>query len=145
LNDGRFLRVAISLFIDYSDHNYLKVSTSSFQYQVGPDPNVVDDWIFRYDYLRLPTKEPHPAAHMQVNATLNLPDVLPRGTPLKKVHFATRRVPLEAVLEVLADEFGVRCNERPDIWRPALREAGKAFATIAHDPAFGTPHRDPKE
>jgi hypothetical protein len=68
VRDGRYLRVAISLYLDHEDNDYLKVSTSSFQYQVNPDPNT-DSWIFRYDYLRQPTPEAHPSAHVQETPT----------------------------------------------------------------------------
>ena len=40
---------------------------------------------------------------------------------------------LEGVIRVLADEFDVPCAEGSDIWRPALREAERVFASIAHD------------
>ena len=54
LRNGKYLRVAIDLFLDRADRNYLKVGTSSFQYQVDQDPNT-KAWVFRYDYLRQPT------------------------------------------------------------------------------------------
>jgi hypothetical protein len=136
VRDGRYLRVAISLYLDHEDNDYLKVSTSSFQYQVNPDPNT-DSWIFRYDYLRQPTPEAHPSAHVQVNAHLIPADVLPDSHPLNRIHFPTRRVPLEGTIRLLADEFHVGCGEPPEIWRPALSEAERAFASIAHEPPLG--------
>jgi hypothetical protein len=136
IRDGRYLRVAVSLYLDHADNNYLKVAASSFQYQVDSDPNT-DAWVFRYDYLRQPTPQAHPSAHLQVNADLIPGGVLPSTRPLRRIHFPTRRVPLEGTIRLLAEEFGVECAEPSDIWRPALSEAEQAFASIAHEPPLG--------
>jgi hypothetical protein len=77
LNDGRFLRVSVSLYL--TERNRLAVSTSSYQYQVDRDG---DRWIFRYDYLREPGPQPHPSAHFQVRSTLSESDVLGADQPL---------------------------------------------------------------
>jgi len=136
IRNGKFLRVAIDLFLDHGDRDYLKVATSSFQYQVDQDPNT-KAWVFRYDYLRQPTPQAHPSAHLQINARPILDGVLPDRTPLDRIHFATRRVPLEGAIRVLADEFLVECAQPAEIWRPVLSEAERLFARIAHEPPLG--------
>jgi hypothetical protein len=136
IRNGRFLKVALDLFRDHEDRGYLKVATSSFQYQTDQDPNT-KAWVFRYDYLRQPTPNAHPSAHLQVNAKPLINDVLPNRVPLGRIHFATRRVPLEGAIRVLADEFRVECAEPPEIWRPVLGEAERLFARIAHEPPLG--------
>ncbi len=136
IRNGRYLRVAIDLFLDHEDRNYLKVGTSSFQYQVDKDPNT-KAWIFRYDYLRQPTPHAHPSAHLQINARPVVDDVLPDRTPLERIHFPTRRVPLEGTIRALADEFQVECAQPAEIWRPVLSEAERLFAKIAHEPPLG--------
>jgi hypothetical protein len=136
LRNGNYLRVAVDLFVDHGDRDYLKVATSSFQYQTNPDPNT-DAWIFRYEYLRTPTPEAHPSAHLQINATPLIDGVLPDRTPLGRIHFPTRRVPLEGMIRVLADEFQIECDQPAEIWRPVLSEAERPFAKIAHEPPLG--------
>jgi hypothetical protein len=107
---------------------------SSFQYQADPDG---EKWIFRYDYLRRPP-EGVPGAHVQIRGKL-IEECLPTETPLERIHFPTMRVSLEAVLRLLATEFGVRCNEEEAIWRPALKETESVFFEIRH-----LPLRDPE-
>ena len=107
----------------------MKVRESSFQYQ--EDRNG-ERWIFRYDYLRRPP-EGIPGAHVQIRGSL-LENCLPSGTPLERIHFPTMRVSLEAVIRLLAKEFGVRCNEDDAVWKPALDETERAFFDIQHLP-----------
>ncbi len=136
LNDGRFLRLSILLYRERTDRGFrMKVRESSFQYQEDPDG---ERWIFRYDYLRRPP-EGIPGAHVQIRGSL-LEDCLPDGTPLERIHFPTMRVSLEAVIRLLANEFGVRCNEGDEVWRPALDETERAFFDIQHLP-LPTPER----
>ncbi|HCG00885.1 MAG TPA: hypothetical protein DEV93_10130 [Chloroflexi bacterium] len=136
LRDGRWLRLAISLYVENTEHGRrLKAAQSSFQYQVSADPHA-DDWIFRYDYLRDP-RDRYPAAHLQINADLKAPGVLAEQRPLARVHFPTGRVPLEAVIRLLAEDFGVPCGPLPEVWRAMLAEAESVFKEIAHQPPFG--------
>jgi hypothetical protein len=134
LRDDNFLRVAISLVIEPTDQGpRMKVSKSAFQYQ-RDRPG--DEWIFRYDYVRVPgAKYRHPAAHLQVRGELDHGD--PTWSALKDLHFATSRVSFEAVLMTLMWEFGVPSNEPEEFWRAALSEAERAFAEIAHRPIAG--------
>lgn len=46
-------------------------------------------------------------------------------------------MPLEGVIRLLVEEFGVPCNQPPAIWRPVLAEAERAFLEIAHQPLSG--------
>jgi len=135
LRDGRYLRVAINLFLaDTADGRRLKVSTSSFQYQEGRDPDPGDSWIFRYDYLREPPAgAPHSPMHLQVNADLRRREAMPDYMPLNRVHFPTSRVSIEAVIRLLAEEFHVECAERPEVWRRMLTESESLFKGIAHE------------
>jgi hypothetical protein len=45
---------------------------------------------------------------------------IPAGTDLKDIHFPAERVSLEAVIRLLADQFGTPCHEAPEVWRPVL-------------------------
>lgn len=134
LNDGRYLRLSIALYLDTTPRDRrLKVKHSSYQYQSDADG---EQWIFRYDYLRT-AEDPHPGAHLHIRGTLTGTDCLPRETPLERIHFPTHRVSLEAVLRLLADQFQIPCNEAPAIWRPVLAESEKLFLEIAHRPVGG--------
>lgn len=134
LRDGRWLRLAISLYVENTDEGRrLKASKSTFQYQQSAD---ADDWIFRYDYLRDP-RDRYPAAHLQINADLKVGGVLAAQRPLSRIHFPTGRVPLEAVIRLLAEDFGVTCEKPPEVWHAMLAEAENFFKEIAHQPPFG--------
>ena len=136
LNDGRYLRLAITLELAPTPEGArLKVYESSFQYQMDPGGQ---QWIFRYDYLRHPP-EPHPGAHLQIRARLLERRFLRRAPTIERIHFPTSRVSLEAVIRLLVQEFEVPCNE-PDLWRPALAESERLFFEIAHIPLSGPGH-----
>jgi len=136
LRDGRWLKLAISLFVEETKHGRrLKSSQSTFQYQARPEPDT-GDWIFRYDYLRDP-RGSYPPAHLQINADLRVGAVLPDIRPLARVHFPTDRVPLEGVIRLLAEDFDMPCAQPAEVWRPVLAEAEKVFKQIAHRPPFG--------
>lgn len=136
LRDGRWLKLAISLHVEDTEHGRrLKASQSTFQYQAAAEPDT-PDWIFRYDYLRDP-RGSYPPAHLQINADLLVGGVLPEIRPLGRIHFPTDRVPLEGVIRLLAEDFAVPCAQPPEVWRPVLAEAEKIFKEIAHRPAFG--------
>lgn len=131
LNDGRYLRLAITLELANTPEGpRLKVFESSFQYQLDRDG---EHWIFRYDYLRHPAGQ-HPPAHFQIRGKLIEHSVLHRGQTLERIHFPTSRVPLEAIIRLLAVQFGVRCNEPPEVWSPALALSERLFFQIAHIP-----------
>jgi hypothetical protein len=126
LNDGRFLRLSVSLYLAIDDERgrLLKVDKSSYQYQADQAGN---RWIFRYDYLREPGPDPHPQAHLQIRGTLTEGAALPEDRTLARIHFPTGRVSIESVIRLLADQFGVACNEPPETWRPVLAEAERTF------------------
>jgi hypothetical protein len=130
LRDKRWLRLIVSVYVDDTPNGpYLKVASSSYQYQARGDP---DSWVFRYDYLRKsPTREP--GAHLQIRGSLQEEGILPPDEPLSVVQFPTRRVSLEAVIRLLAMEFHVPCKEGPEWMNGALQEAEKAFLEIAHE------------
>jgi hypothetical protein len=133
LLDNRYLRLSFTLFMAQTPEGpRLKVQDSSYQYQADRDGR---DWIFRYDYLRVPP-HPHPAAHLQIRGGL-AGGYLSAGTPLERFHFPTGRVSLEGVIRLLADQFHVPCNEPPEIWRPVLAESEQAFLAIARRPLSG--------
>lgn len=130
LRDGRYLRLTVRLYVaPAAERNRLKVAHSSYQYQLDRDG---DHWVFRYDYLRIPP-DLNPAAHVQVNGSLT-ENCLPPARPLSRVHFPTARVSLEAVIRLLADQFGTPCGTEPEVWRPVLSETEQAFLQIAHHP-----------
>jgi hypothetical protein len=131
LNDGRRLRLTIALLLEpHENDRRLRVFESSFQYQTR-----LGEEIFRYDYLRNP-KTDHPACHLQVHGRLNEKSV-PKAGHLQKVHFPTGRIPLEAVIRLLAEEFQVHCNAPKQMWRPVLAESERLFSEIAHRPLSG--------
>jgi hypothetical protein len=129
LRNGRWLRVSVALWLDDTGpQTRLKVSDSSFQYQ---DDQPGQREILRYDYLRQPNRH-EPASHLNIYADLTVPGVLPTGRPLSRVHFPTRRIPLEAVLRMLADDFNVPTATHDTIWRPVLATSEGLFSQIAH-------------
>jgi hypothetical protein len=131
LNDGRYLRFATTLeLIDTAQGTRLKTYECSYQYQNDADGK---EWIFRYDYLRH-SPSPHPPAHFQIRAELTEQSVSRPGKTLERVHFPTSRVSLEAIINLLATDFEVPCNETPEIWRPVLVESERLFYQIAHIP-----------
>lgn len=133
LQDGHFLRLTVSLFVDVEDRNYLKVEQASYQYQADPAGR---DWIFRYEYLRNPPHH-YPPSHLQINANLRVPGVLPANMDLERVHFPVGRLSIEWVIRLLAEQFNVPCREGPEIWRPVLAESEKIFIDIARRPLSG--------
>jgi hypothetical protein len=131
LDDNRYLRLTITLFFETAKgERHLKVFESSYQYQTDTGAE-----IFRYDYLRNP-KTHYPASHLQIHGRLNQTSV-PNSHYLNKVHFPTGRIPLEAVIRLLAEQFGVHCHAAKSAWRPILTESESAFAQIAHRPLSG--------
>jgi hypothetical protein len=129
LNDGRQLRLSITLMFEpHEDEIRLKVFESSFQYQTKSGNE-----IFRYDYLRNP-KTHHPACHLQIHAKLDERSV---HKHLQKVHFPTGRIPLEAVIRLLAEEFQIHCHAPKKVWRAVLAESERLFQEIAHQPLSG--------
>jgi len=131
LNDRRYLRLAMTLeLVDTPEGSRLKVFESSLQYQLDREGK---KWIFRYDYLRH-TAGQHPPAHFQIRAKLTEGSVIRGSQTLERIHFPTSRVPLEAIINLLATDFRVRCNESPEVWRPALAESERRFFQIAHIP-----------
>ncbi|HEV2999826.1 MAG TPA: hypothetical protein VGW75_03715 [Solirubrobacteraceae bacterium] len=133
LLDGRYLRVAVSLrLFDTDEGRRLKVVESSCQYQAD---EVGKAWIVRYDYLRSASGA-HPPGHLQLNGRLT---AVP-GVEVGRLHFPTGRVPLEAVIRLLVEEFGVPTNEEAELWRPVLAESEAAFQAIAHRPLSGPAH-----
>ena len=131
LNDSRYLRLAISLqLIDTPQGPRLKSIDSSFQYQLDKEG---DRWIFRYDYLR--HSADHPPAHFQIRANLSENSVLTQQRQtLERIHFPTSRVSLEAIIRLLVDEFGINCNEPPDVGDPYSPRAKGCFLTWLMSP-----------
>lgn len=134
LRDGRWLRVAVTLYLDPDADKRLKVSKSSFQYQA--DEAGLQE-ICRYDYLRQAGTDPHPQAHLNVHGTLQHAPALVGGKPLARIHFPTNRVSLEAVIRMLAEQFGVPTNRPSSVWRPVLAASEAPFSEIAHRPLSG--------
>ena len=134
LNSGAYLRVSAALMLFEVDGGItrLKVRDSSFQYQLDEEG---EEWVVRYDYLRFP-KDPHPAAHVQVRGTLE-EDCLPVGRPLSRIHLPTSRIPLEAVIRMLIEQFQIRSNTPAEVWRPVFAESEALFHEIAHRPPHG--------
>ena len=137
LNGGGFLRITTSLFLGYTDRynldDVLKVESDSTQYQLDEGGA---RWVFRYDYGRYGQGR-HPGSHVQIRGVLQEKKALPKKRPLGRVHLATGRISLEAVIRVLIEQFDVPPNRGPKIWRPVLAESERAFLEIAHQPLSG--------
>jgi hypothetical protein len=140
LRNDYFLRLNVSLGIDQTDHGpRLKTRKSSIQYQAKAEPGT-DDWLFRYDYIRDATEaRPHPQAHVQVRALAVVPEMIPANRTLERIHFPTRRIPIEGVIRLLAEErqFGIPTATKPPVWRAMLSAAESAFLKIAHEAELG--------
>lgn len=136
LNDGRYLRFSVSLFLaPYERGTRLKVEKSVCQYQLD---EAGERWIARYDYLRV-AAAPHPGAHVQIRGAFTEPDVGPVHGTLERVHFPTGRVALEAIIRMLIEQFGVPTNEPAEVWRPVLTTSETEFLRIAHRDVSGPP------
>lgn len=131
LNDGRFLRYTISFYVDIQDNSYLKVDKASYQYQLHKEDD--KQWLFRYDYLRIPDTK-YPPSHLQINGSF--PNII-TGISMPKTHFPTGRVSIESIIRLLIEQFNVPPNEPPEIWRPVLTESEKLFYEIAKRPLSG--------
>lgn len=133
LNDGRYLRLVVTLFLaSTAQGRRLKVEEASYQYQIDKGGK---QWVFRYDYRREPP-EPRPAAHLQIRGKLT-EACLPPDTPLARVHFPVGRFSLESVIRLLIQEFGVRTNSTATLWKPVLAESERGFLAISHRPLSG--------
>jgi hypothetical protein len=121
LQDGRYLRLSMALYLEnVPEGERLKVSTASFQYQADADPGTYA-WIFRYEYLRDPgAGYTYPQSHLHINGELSVPGVLADDRPLPRIHFPTRRIPLEAVIRLLVEQFQVRAATPFEFWRPLV-------------------------
>jgi hypothetical protein len=136
LNDGRFLRLSITLErLDVPEGPRRISFDSSYQYQLDREGK---RWIFRYDYLRDPASQ-YPPAHFQIKAKLTESSILHRRQTLEHVHFPTSRVSLEAIIYLLVTEFGIRCNQPANVWRPVLAESERLFFETAHIPLSVSP------
>ena len=137
LTNENFLRLNLSL--EQHRDRHPAVLTSSYQYQTdGSDDPQHNDWVFRYDFIRFP-EDHHPPAHLHVNGNLNVGGVLDVKQPLERVHFATGRVSLEAVLRVLTEQFHVQSVQPAPVWRAVLDLSERGFQEIMHSPPSGPP------
>lgn len=133
LNDGRFLRISMTLFwTPTPEGNRVKVASSSFQYQMD---GAGDRWIFRYDYNR-EAPDQHPSTHLHIRGSLQ-ENCLGGDQLLERIHFPTSRISLEAVIRLLIEQFNVPSNTPPDIWRKLLAESEALFLQIAHKSLSG--------
>lgn len=118
LNNGHYLRLTISLFLESGK---LKVDKSSYQYQL--DPEKTSRWIFRYDYARVPL-DVYPPSHLQINGLLREQASVLLGLP--DIHFPVNRISLEAVIRILIEQFKIKCND-PKHWYKVLEESERLF------------------
>jgi hypothetical protein len=112
---GAMLLVQQSVEVE-EDH----VATQTYQYRVQGNEDR-NSWVFRWEYFRKKPRKnyPYPLAHFHVNAaSANYPDV-------PRMHFATRRVPLELVLWTLLAEGLVQPLD--DKWETTLDESIAGF------------------
>ncbi|HEY4003346.1 MAG TPA: DUF6516 family protein, partial [Candidatus Xenobia bacterium] len=132
LTNDRFLR--LTMILRENKGSNPSVLAYSYQYQLEAE-TATDDWVFRYDFDRFP-ENPHPPAHLHIRGSLLSEGVLPDKTPLERLHFATCRVSLEAVIRVLIEQFGVEPVKPPSLWRPILDLSERLFHdTLQHLPS----------
>ena len=123
LNDGRYLRFSIALYMEYTAHGpRAKVKSSGFQYQLDPDG---EHWIFRYDYIRQ-SSDTQPATYLHIRGGF-VENCLPASGPCESIRFPTRRISLEAAIRLLIEQFRVPTNQSEEIWRPILANSEAAF------------------
>ena len=130
LKNGCYLRITMTVRI--TTNNHLAVPVSSFQYQAHEGDQAE---IFRYDYTR-EQKDRHPRAHLNVHGNLSQ-SVLPRGKHLQSVHFPTGRIPLEAVIRLLIEQFEVPAATSDDVWMAALAASEDEFRQVCDRPLSG--------
>jgi hypothetical protein len=135
LTNGHYLRLFALLYLAPEPPHYLKVEDCSYQYQRDPGGT---QWIFRYDYLRIPQRA-HPPAHIQVRGELSERNDV-RAAELKDIHFATGRVSLEAVIRTLIEQFHIPPRTEKGIWRPILTVSERDFLEVAHQTLSGPDH-----
>jgi len=133
LRDHHFLRVDVSLELASTpDGVRLKVRESSYQYQFDAAGN---QWVFRYDYERNPPNH-YPAGHLHIRGTL-VENCLSSDHLLEDLHFPILRSSIEAVIRLLHEQFGIKCNTAASLWRPMLALSEELFLDIAHKPLSG--------
>ena len=132
LTNAYFLRLTVRVYREkQEDGSYkLKVSSSSYQYQRDASEGS-EDWIFRYDYIRDPGHK-HPESHCHVRGNLLSGEVLGEK-PLQRVHFPTRRMSIESIIQLLIQDFGVPANTDASFWKELLNESVSEFHKIAHE------------
>lgn len=136
LNDGRYLSVSMTLFLEKTDKGpRVKVAGSKYQYQLDRQG---DAWIFRYDYARESPNQ-YPSNHLHIRGTLT-EKCLAEKQLLEHIHFSTDRVSFESVIRLLIEQFNIRPNNPPEIWRAVLAESERLFKEIAHKSLSGPTH-----
>ena len=135
LSDGRFLHLQVSLArISTEAGPRWKVRQARYQYQLDREATS-KRWLFRYDYLREPDAAAGPpSAHLNLHALPAVPGFELKDGTLRRVHFPTRRMSIEAVIRLLIDEFAVPCASDGRARRAMLAESERAFLEIAHGP-----------
>jgi hypothetical protein len=92
--------------------------TYTYRYQADERP---ESWLFRWEFLRERPRPDYayPLAHFHLNGTLV------DGHDVARVHFPTRRLPLELVLWDLIAEWGVKPLDSR--WQDILMESIRGF------------------
>ena len=140
LRNGRYLWLSFNLVLEDSARKegpkrLLKVVKSAAWYAMD---RACKRLVFRYEYIRTPDQDyPYSGSHLHVHGTLDEESVLPENRPLYKVHFPASRVPLEAIIRLLIEDFGVPPRDDEEVWRPVLAWTEEEFRKIAHEQVSG--------
>ncbi len=125
LNNGHFLDLQFSLFVDKSD-NFLKVESSRMAYQADDTGH---DQFFRFEMNRQPQTH-YPFSHLHVNGNWK-PGKAERPIEMEKIHFPIARPTIENLIRVLVYDFNVPSHVQPKVFEPVLRKCEQAFLRVA--------------
>lgn len=134
LNNGYFLDLQYSVFIDKSDNLFLKTNSSRMVYQ---SDDAGRDQFFRFEMARQP-KTHYPFSHLHVNGIWK-GGLKPRPKEMEKVHFPIARPTIENLIRVLVYDFDVPSHTKPQDFEPVLRECEQEFLRVAR-----TTSKDPQ-
>jgi hypothetical protein len=95
--------------------------TESYAYRLQADESP-KSWLIRWEYVRDPPSadRDYPRAHIHVNGTF------PDNSPIGRVHIASPKVALEAVIGNLISDWAVK--PRTKNWKAILEDSVKDFA-----------------
>ncbi len=126
LKNGFFLDLQYSLFLDKSDHSYLKTESSRMVYQ---SDNLGIDQFFRIEMNRVP-KTHYPQSHLHVNGVWKNGSAT-RPKDMERVHFPIARPTIESLIRLLVYDFNTGSHTDAEVFEPILQACEKEFLNVA--------------